>query len=239
MWRGDRKWNWSCIKGDWSHEIRSPGEQRWEWSMQWYFLCYCMGTKPGQYRRGKRNFHPSSPSLSRSSSTYAKTASLMFSRDSLVCHLATQRTLAEASVQRQAFKPFQQVIEMMQENPGASPWQHKQKAEWQRWIHQSVLSSVGPSQYRDRLWDSLRTDPQICGPKPFSSHQTTWCGLPWTPWQTLSHTMQSCTCGGEAIIQVSAVSWEADPPACAQSLQCGSGEAALQWEARWHSLVTV
>ena len=96
------------------------------------------------------SIHPS-PSLSRSSSTYAKTASLMFSRDSLVCHLATQRTLAEASAQRQAFKPFQQVIEMMQENPGASPWQHEQKAEWQRWIHQSVLSSVGPSQYRDRL----------------------------------------------------------------------------------------
>ena len=50
----------------------------------------------------------------------AKAASLMSSRDSLVRHMATQQTLAEASARRQAFKPFQQVVEVMQEDPGAS-----------------------------------------------------------------------------------------------------------------------
>ena len=82
--------------------------------MQWWFLCYCMGTKPGQYRRGKRDFHPSI-SITFKKLKCAKTASLMSSRDSLVRHLATQRTLAEASAQRQGFKPFQQVVEVMQE----------------------------------------------------------------------------------------------------------------------------
>ena len=44
----------------------------------------------------------------------------MSSRDPLVRHLASQKTLAEASTQRQVFKPFQQVVEVMQEDPGAS-----------------------------------------------------------------------------------------------------------------------
>ena len=42
------------------------------------------------------------------------------SRDPLVHHLASQKTFAEASAQKQVFKPFQQVVEVMQENPEAS-----------------------------------------------------------------------------------------------------------------------
>ena len=61
-----------------------------------------------------RDFHPS-VSITFKKLKCAKTASLMSSIDSLVRHLATQRTLAEASAQRQGFKPFQQVVEVMQE----------------------------------------------------------------------------------------------------------------------------
>ena len=50
----------------------------------------------------------------------AKAASLMSSRDPVVRHLASQQTLAEASAERQAFKPFQQVVEVMQVDPGAT-----------------------------------------------------------------------------------------------------------------------
>lgn len=50
----------------------------------------------------------------------AKAATLMFSRDPLVAHLATKRTLGEASATRQVFKPFRQVVEAMQEDPGAN-----------------------------------------------------------------------------------------------------------------------
>ena len=50
----------------------------------------------------------------------AKAAILMFSRDPRVAHLATKRTRREASATRQVFKPFRQVIEAMQENPGAN-----------------------------------------------------------------------------------------------------------------------
>ena len=48
----------------------------------------------------------------------AKSASLMSSRDSLV--RVSQQTLVEASAQQQAFKPFQWVVDLMQEDPGAS-----------------------------------------------------------------------------------------------------------------------
>ena len=50
----------------------------------------------------------------------AKAASLMSSRDPLVRHLASQKTLAEASTVRQSFKPYQQVVEVLREDPGAS-----------------------------------------------------------------------------------------------------------------------
>ena len=50
----------------------------------------------------------------------AKAASLMSFRDSLIRHLVSQQTLVEASAQWQAFKPFQWVVELMQEDPGAS-----------------------------------------------------------------------------------------------------------------------
>ena len=49
-----------------------------------------------------------------------KAATLMFSRDPLVAHLATKTTLREASATRQVFKSFHQVVEAMQENPGAN-----------------------------------------------------------------------------------------------------------------------
>ena len=129
----------------------------------------------------------------------AKAASLMSSRDPLVCHLDTQQTLAEASAQRQVFKPFQQVAEVIQEYHGLvrRPWQHEQKAQWQRWIHWSILSSAGPSRCRDRLPDSLRTDLHICGPKLFTSpdHVTHFALNPGT--DTLLHTL-TCTCGGRS-----------------------------------------
>ena len=41
-------------------------------------------------------------------------------RDSLIRHLVSQQTLVKASAQWQAFKPFQWVVELMQEDPGAS-----------------------------------------------------------------------------------------------------------------------
>ena len=44
----------------------------------------------------------------------------MSSRVSLVRHLASQQTLVEASAQWQAFKPFQWVVELRLEDPGAS-----------------------------------------------------------------------------------------------------------------------
>ena len=50
----------------------------------------------------------------------AKAASLMSSRDSLVLHLASQKILAKASTVRQSFKPYQQVVEVLREDPGAS-----------------------------------------------------------------------------------------------------------------------
>ena len=50
----------------------------------------------------------------------AKAASLMSSRDSLVHHLASQKTLAEASTVRQSFRRNQQVVEVLREDPGAS-----------------------------------------------------------------------------------------------------------------------
>ena len=49
-----------------------------------------------------------------------KAASLMSSRDPLVRHLASQKTLAEASTVRQSFRPYQQVVEVLREDPGAS-----------------------------------------------------------------------------------------------------------------------
>ena len=50
----------------------------------------------------------------------ARAASLMSSRDSMVRHLASQRTLAEASAVRQSFKPYQQVVNVLREDPGAN-----------------------------------------------------------------------------------------------------------------------
>ena len=50
----------------------------------------------------------------------AKAACLMSSRDPLVRHLASQKTLTEASAVRQDFKPYQQVVEVMQEDPGVN-----------------------------------------------------------------------------------------------------------------------
>ena len=50
----------------------------------------------------------------------SKAASLMSSRDPLVRHLASQKTLAETSAVRQNFRPYQQVGEVLRENPGAN-----------------------------------------------------------------------------------------------------------------------
>ena len=50
----------------------------------------------------------------------AKAASLISSRDSLVCHLASQKILAEVSTVRQSFRQNQQVVEVLREDPGAS-----------------------------------------------------------------------------------------------------------------------
>ena len=44
----------------------------------------------------------------------------MSSRDPLVRHLASQKTLAETSAVRQNFRPYQQVGEVLRENPGAN-----------------------------------------------------------------------------------------------------------------------
>ena len=44
----------------------------------------------------------------------------MSSRDPLVRHLASQKTLAVASAVRQNFKPYQQVVEAMRVDPGAN-----------------------------------------------------------------------------------------------------------------------
>ena len=44
----------------------------------------------------------------------------MSSRDPLVRHLASQKTLAATSTVRQSFKPYQQVVEVLGEDPGAS-----------------------------------------------------------------------------------------------------------------------
>ena len=49
-----------------------------------------------------------------------KAASLMLSRDPLVRHLASQKTLAEASAVRKSFKPYSQIVEVMKEDPGAN-----------------------------------------------------------------------------------------------------------------------
>ena len=50
----------------------------------------------------------------------ARAASLMTSRDPLIHHFATQKTLAEAPAQKQAFKPYQQVVDVMKEDPRES-----------------------------------------------------------------------------------------------------------------------
>ena len=44
----------------------------------------------------------------------------MSSRDPLVHHLASQKTPAEASAVRQSFRPYQQVVEVLREDPGAN-----------------------------------------------------------------------------------------------------------------------
>ena len=50
----------------------------------------------------------------------AKAASLMSSRDPLVWHLASQKTLAKASAVRENFRPYQQVIEVLMKELGAN-----------------------------------------------------------------------------------------------------------------------
>ena len=50
----------------------------------------------------------------------AKAATLMTSRDPMVRHLATQETQAEVVSRRQVFKPFHQVVQTMQKDPGAT-----------------------------------------------------------------------------------------------------------------------
>ena len=50
----------------------------------------------------------------------AKAASLMSSKDSSIRFLATQKTQAEATAKRQVFKPFQEVVQVMKEDPGAN-----------------------------------------------------------------------------------------------------------------------
>lgn len=42
----------------------------------------------------------------------------MSSRDPLICHLAAQKTLAEDYAQRQAFKPYPEVVKAMVEDTG-------------------------------------------------------------------------------------------------------------------------
>ena len=44
----------------------------------------------------------------------------MSSRDPLVWHLASQKKLAEASAVRQNFRPYQQVVKVLKEDPGAN-----------------------------------------------------------------------------------------------------------------------
>ena len=50
----------------------------------------------------------------------AKAASHMCSRDPVVRSIATQETLREAKLQRPAFRPFQEVVNVMKEDPGAT-----------------------------------------------------------------------------------------------------------------------
>ena len=50
----------------------------------------------------------------------AMAASHTASKDSLVRHIATQKTLAENSNQRSCFTPYQEVIHVMQEDPGSN-----------------------------------------------------------------------------------------------------------------------
>ena len=50
----------------------------------------------------------------------AKAGSQMYSRDSTVQAIATQDTLREANLRRALFRPHQEVVEVMREDPGAS-----------------------------------------------------------------------------------------------------------------------
>ena len=50
----------------------------------------------------------------------AKAASYMYSRDPVVRSIATQETLKEAKLKRPVFRPFQEVVEAMKDDPGAT-----------------------------------------------------------------------------------------------------------------------
>ena len=82
----------------------------------------------------------------------AKAASLMSSRDPLVRHLASQKTLAEASTVRQSFKPYQQVVEVLREDPGASQRRllPVQRVQWCRQTCTFISSSAVDGLCRDR-----------------------------------------------------------------------------------------
>ena len=50
----------------------------------------------------------------------ANAVSYMYSRDPVVRFIATQETLKEAKLKRPAFRPFQEVVEVMKDDPGAT-----------------------------------------------------------------------------------------------------------------------
>ena len=49
----------------------------------------------------------------------SKTTALMMSHDSTVCHLASSLTRREREKQREAFRPYREVVEVLKEEPGA------------------------------------------------------------------------------------------------------------------------
>ena len=77
----------------------------------------------------------------------------MSSRDPLVRHLASQKTLAEASTVRQSFKPYQQVVEVLREDPGAIVKRRLlpvQRVQWYRQTRRFTSSSAVDGLCRDR-----------------------------------------------------------------------------------------
>ena len=140
-------------------------------------------------------------------------------------HLASQKTLAEASAQRQVFKPFQQVVEVMQEDPGASQktLAKDKVAQMDSSAHLQHCRSLTVQGQTARRFQDRAVGPDCTHlTRPCDEVCPKWCDRH-PPTQREPEPM-----GEEDNSQVSALPRETDPSPCAESLQHGSRGAVLQ-----------